>query len=55
MKASLPGRGGSEDELRHYLLDLTQKRKVSRSTATVDLCAIEFFFEATLHRPWPSL
>jgi integrase/recombinase XerD len=45
----------SEDELRQYFLDLTQKKKVSRSTATVDLCAIKFFFEATLHRPWPSL
>lgn len=45
----------SEDELRQYFLDLTQKRKVSRSTATVDLCAIKFFFETTLHQPWPSL
>ena len=45
----------SEDELRQYFLDLTQKKKVSHSTATVDLCAIKFFFEATLHRPWPSL
>ena len=45
----------SEDELRQYFLDLTQKRKVSRSTATVDLCAIKFFFETTLHRPWTSL
>jgi integrase/recombinase XerD len=45
----------SEDELRQYFLDLTQKKKVSRSTATIDLCAIKFFFESTLHRPWPSL
>ena len=45
----------SEDELRQYFLDLTQKQKVSHSTATIDLCAIKFFFEATLHRPWPSL
>src|SRR5437870_1876868 len=45
----------SEDDLRQYFLDLTQKQKVSHSTATIDLCAIKFFFETTLHRPWPSL
>ena len=45
----------SEDELRDYFLELTLKRKVSRSTATVDLCAIKFFFQKTLRRPWPSL
>jgi len=45
----------SEDDLRQYFLDLTQKQKVSHSTATIDLCAIKFFFESTLHRPWPSL
>jgi integrase/recombinase XerD len=45
----------SEDELRQYFLDLTLNKKASHSTATVDLCAIKFFFETTLHRPWPSL
>ncbi len=45
----------SEDELRQYFLDLTVIQKVSRSTATVDLCAIKFFFESTLQRSWPSL
>jgi len=45
----------TEEELRQYFLDLTQEQKVSRSTATVDLCAIKFFFETTLQRPWPSL
>jgi integrase/recombinase XerD len=45
----------SEEELRQYFLDLTQKQKVSHSTATVDLCAIKFFFETTLRRSWPSL
>lgn len=45
----------SEEELRQYFLDLTVNKKVSRSTATVDLCAIKFFFEITLQRPWPSL
>ena len=38
----------SEEELRQYFLELTQKKKVSRSTATIDLCAIKFFFAATL-------
>jgi len=45
----------SEEELRQYFLDLTQQQKVSHSTATVDLCAIKFFFQTTLQRPWPSL
>ena len=37
----------SEDELRQYFLDLTQKQKVSHSTATIDLCAIKH-----LRRRW---
>jgi site-specific recombinase XerD len=45
----------SEDELRQYFLNLTQKQKVSHSTATIDLCASKFLFETTRHRPWPSL
>jgi len=45
----------SEDELRHYFLDLTVNQKVSHSTATIDLCAIKFLFQNTLQRPWPSL
>lgn len=45
----------SEEELRQYFLDLTVNKKVSHSTATVDLCAIKFFFEIALQRPWPSL
>jgi len=45
----------SEDELRQYFLHLTKVKKVSRSTATVDLCSIKFFFQTTLRRPWPSL
>ena len=45
----------SEDELRLYFLDRTQKKKVSYSTATIDLCAIKFFFETTLQRSWPTL
>jgi integrase/recombinase XerD len=45
----------SEEELRHYFLDLTLMKKASRSTATIELCAIKFFFQNTLQRPWPSL
>lgn len=45
----------SEDELRHYFLNLTLQKKASHSTATIDLCAIKFFFQNTLQRPWPSL
>lgn len=45
----------SEEELRRYFLHLTLVRKVRRSTATVDLCGIKFFFRHTLQRPWPSL
>jgi len=45
----------TEEELRQYFLDLTLRKKASRSTSTVDLCAIKFFFEKTLQRPWPSL
>jgi site-specific recombinase XerD len=42
-----------EDELRHYLLHLSQR--VSHSTATVDLCAIKFLYEKTLRQNWPTL
>jgi len=45
----------TEDELRRYFLDLTMGQKVSRSTATIYLCAIKFFFEQTLQRSWPTL
>jgi site-specific recombinase XerD len=45
----------SEEELRQYFLNLTQVQKLSRSTATIDLCAMKFFFQNTLQRPWPSL
>jgi len=45
----------TEDTLRSYFLHLTLEKKVARSTATVALCAIKFFFENTVRRPWPSL
>jgi integrase/recombinase XerD len=45
----------SEEDLRQYFLHLTLAQKVSRSCATIALCAMRFLFEKTLHRPWPSL
>lgn len=45
----------SEDELRQYFLYLTNEKKVSRSTSTIALCAIKFFYEYTLQRNWPTL
>ena len=45
----------TEEQLRQYFLHLTQVRRVSRSNATIALCALKFFFEHTLHRPWPVL
>src|ERR687886_1837418 len=45
----------SEEELRQYFLYLRNEKRVARSTATIALCAIKFFFEHTLHRAWPTL
>ena len=45
----------TEDDLRRYFLYLGQQKKVSRSTATVALCGIKFFFQRTLRRDWPVL
>ena len=45
----------SEEELREYFLYLKNIRQVSRSTQTLALCAIKFFYEHTLQRPWHTL
>ena len=50
----LPLRITEEDVRRHFLF-LTQEQKVARSTATIALCAIRFFFEKTLGRVWTTL
>ena len=42
----------TEEELRRYFLHLTLERKVARTTATIALCAIKFFFQSTLQRNW---
>lgn len=43
----------SEEELRQYFLYLTLEKKAARSTATIALCGIKFFFQNTLQRNWP--
>ena len=45
----------SEEDLRCYFLHLTLERRVSRSMATIALCATKFLFQNTLRRDWPSL
>jgi len=49
-----PGRI-SEEELRDYFLYGKNVKKWSRSTSTVALCGIKFFYENTIKRPWPTL
>lgn len=45
----------SEEELRAYFLFMKEDKHYARSTATIILCAIKFFFEATLQKRWPVL
>ncbi|NIS83591.1 MAG: tyrosine-type recombinase/integrase [Anaerolineales bacterium] len=45
----------SEEELRQYFLHLKNVKQASRSTITVALCGIKFFYEHTLQRAWPTL
>lgn len=45
----------SQEELRAYLLYLKEVKKVSRSTQTIALCGIKFFYEHTLERSWRTL
>jgi integrase len=49
-----PGRI-TEEELRDYFLYGKNVKKWSRSTSTVALCGIKFFYEHTLKRNWPTL
>jgi integrase/recombinase XerD len=44
--------GITEEQLRQYFLHLTLEKKVARTTATIALCAIKFFFQNTLQRNW---
>lgn len=45
----------SEDQLREYLLHLASGRKLARSSLTVALCGMRFFYEQTLGRHWTIL
>ena len=42
----------TEEHLRQYFLHLTLEKKVARTTATIALCGIKFFFQSTLQRNW---
>ena len=44
-----------EEELRQYFLYLKNVRHVSRSTQTIALCGIKFFYVHTLERTWHTL
>ena len=45
----------TEEELRQYFLYLKNDKKAARSTCTIALCGIKFFYEHTLKREWPTL
>jgi len=45
----------SEEDLREYFLYLLNVKKVSRSTSTLALCGIKYFYEKTLGEKWPVL
>jgi len=45
----------TEEDLRDYFLYGKNVKKWSRSTSTVALCGIKFFYENTIKRPWPTL
>lgn len=45
----------TEEQVRDYLLHLIRARKVARSTHTIALCGIKFFYEKTLGRRWSVL
>ncbi|MEZ4512731.1 MAG: site-specific integrase, partial [Chloroflexota bacterium] len=42
----------TEEELRTYFLYLKNERQLSRSSQTIALCGIKFFYQHTLHREW---
>lgn len=43
----------TEDEVRGFFLHLITVRKAAKSTVTIHLCGIKFFYEKTLGRQWP--
>jgi len=42
----------SEDELRAYFLYLKNEKQASRSSQTIALCGIKFFYQQTLRQEW---
>ena len=42
----------TEAQIREYLVHLSTVQKVSRSTHTIALCSIKFFYQQTLGRAW---
>lgn len=42
----------NEEEIREFFLYLINEKKAARTTVTVHLCGIRFFYENTLQRPW---
>ena len=44
----------SEEQLRQYFLYLKNEKQASRSTCTIALCGLKFFYEHTLQRAWPT-
>jgi site-specific recombinase XerD len=42
----------NEEELRQYFLFLKNNKHAARSTCTINLCGIKFFFQSTLGREW---
>lgn len=45
----------TDEELREYFLYLRNVKAVSRSSATIALCAIKFLWQKTLSRSWTAL
>jgi site-specific recombinase XerD len=45
----------TEEEIRNYLLHLTNVRKIARSTHTLVLCGLKFFYQQVLGRAWHVL
>jgi site-specific recombinase XerD len=45
----------SEEDLRQYFLYLAKEKKVARSTATIAICGIKFFYEQTIGQQWSTL
>lgn len=42
----------SEEEIRQFFLYLINEKQAARTTVTIHLCGIRFFYEKTLKRPW---